>query len=139
MLVDKENITQYIPQRKPFIMIDELVSCDEGKFETRFEVLADNVLCKDGTLSESAMVENVAQSCAAGFGYIKTQSGERGDGLGFIGAVSKLKNHQLPKAGDQLNTQIEVLNQFESIHLIQGSVFVNEELMLQCQMKIVST
>ena len=120
-------------------MIDTIESCDEKEFKTTFEVLDSNPLYIDGQLSESAMTENVAQTCAAGFGYLKSQLNQKSDGLGFIGAVSKLKVYGWPKAGQSLNTTVSVLNEFENIHLIQGQVFVEGELQLECQMKIVST
>ena len=137
MLIDKQNIEQFIPQREPFVMIDTLISADPKEFKSSFEILENNIFLEDDILSASALVENIAQTCAAGFGYINSLSGNREDQLGFIGAVSKLNVLHLPLNGDTLNTEIEILNTFDNINLIQGSVYTNEKKLLECQMKIV--
>ncbi|MEJ6584168.1 MAG: hypothetical protein QNL61_08250 [Crocinitomicaceae bacterium] len=137
MLINKENIQTYLPQRPPFVMIDELINATETSFESAFEVVESNLFIENGILSESALVENVAQTCAAGFGYVGSQNGEEAGKLGFIGAVSRLKVTGLPKTGAKLATKIEILNTFDAIHLIQGTVYENDAELLTCQMKIV--
>lgn len=137
MLVDKENIQKLIPQRPPFVMIDNLISADESGFSSNFELRDEVLLRQDQLVSESTITEHVAQTCAAGFGYLgqKEQAGE--PKIGYIGAVTKLKVHQLPKLGDVLETKVAILQNFENIHLVQGNVFVNETEIFTCQMKIV--
>ena len=137
MLIDKENIKSYIPQREPFIMIDSLVSADEQLFQSRFKVQNDNVFLEDGVLSESALVENVAQTCAAGFGYLGSLAGEGEARLGFIGAISKLEVLAAAKHLDELDTTVTILNNFENIYLIEGKVVCNGTALITCQMKIV--
>ncbi len=137
MLINKENITNYIPQRSPFVMIDSLLEAKENGFKSTFDILPDNIFLENNILSESALVENVAQTCAAGFGYVNSLKGEGAGKLGFIGAVSRLKVHALPKEKDHLVTEISVLNTFDAIHLIQGRVFSNGIELIDCQMKIV--
>ena len=72
MKVNKENIKNYIPQREPFIMIDSLVDASEFGFKSEFIIASTNLFLENGVLSESSLVENVAQTCAAGFGYINS-------------------------------------------------------------------
>lgn len=136
MLANKENIKNFIPQREPFIMVDELLSADEKGFNSTFEVIDSNIFL-DNELSESALTENIAQTCAAGFGYLGSLEEEGEPKIGFIGAVTKLKVHSLPKINAKLNTEVEILNTFGSIHLIQGNVYENGVHLLECQMKIV--
>lgn len=137
MLIDKENIKTYIPQREPFILIDELVSADEKGFNSRFKVQTDTIFIENDTLSESALVENIAQTCAAGFGYLGSLSGGGEARLGFIGAVSRLEVFFSAKTRDQLETSVEIVNSFENIHLIEGIAKCNGVELLKCQMKIV--
>ena len=137
MLINKDQITRFIPQRPPFVMIDSLIDATENSFSSQFEIRKENIFLQDNILSESAMVENVAQTCAAGFGYINSLKGEAEGKLGFIGAVSRLNVRSLPKENDLISTKIEILNTFDAIHLIQGTVYCNEEPLLECQMKIV--
>lgn len=137
MLIDKENITTAIPQRAPFVMIDELMKAGETGFETQFEIQSSNLFLENGILSESALIENVAQTCAAGFGYLNAQAGNDEGQLGFIGSVSKLTVANHANIGDKLNTKVEILTSFDAIHLIEGAVFRNSEELIRCQMKIV--
>ncbi|MDX2361705.1 MAG: hypothetical protein QNK23_12930 [Crocinitomicaceae bacterium] len=137
MLIEKENITRFIPQRAPFVMIDSLASADEKGFESAFTIEDDNIFLENDVLSESAVVENIAQTCAAGFGYVNSLKGEGEGQLGFIGAVSRLTVESLPENGATIETKIEILNTFDAIHLVQGSAYVGDQKLLECQMKIV--
>ncbi len=137
MLVDKQHITEYIPQRPPFVMIDELVTASETGFGTRFEISAENLFLEDGVLSESSLIENIAQTCAAGFGYVNAQKGESAGQLGFIGAVSRLTVTGVARLGDQIETQVTVLNSFDNIHLVEGTASANGTPLVNCQLKIV--
>lgn len=137
MLIDKNFITNYIPQRSPFIMIDKLISANETHFESEFEITGENIFLKDGILSESALIENIAQTCAAGFGYVGSQNGEEAGKLGFIGSVSRLEVKNTAKENDTIKTKITVISTFDTIHLIEGIAFRGNEELVSCQMKIV--
>jgi predicted hotdog family 3-hydroxylacyl-ACP dehydratase len=137
MLINKDSITKYIPQRFPFVMVDNLLSADETQFESTFEINSDNLFLKDGELSESALVENIAQTCAAGFGYVGSLKGEGAGKLGFIGSVTRLEVKKNAQLNDVISTKVNVLSTFDTIHLIEGVASSNGEELLSCQMKIV--
>ncbi len=140
MLVSKKNILNIIPQRAPFVMIDKLLVANEVEgFKTSFQVQQDNVFIENNIVSEGALIENVAQTCAAGFGYVSQQKGNNEPQLGFIGAVSKLKVFGVAKSNDELITKVSVLSTFDRVSLIQGEVECDGEILLECQMKIVIT
>lgn len=136
MLIAKNNITSVIPQRAPFVMIDELISATPEGFETRFLVHADNIFIKDNTLTEGALIENIAQTCAAGFGYLQRNENSE-PRIGFIGGISKLIVHSLPHINQQVETKVSVLYQLDNVNLVKGESFVNGQLLLECEMKIV--
>ncbi len=137
MLIDKNSITNYIPQRFPFVMIDALISANETQFESEFEIRKENIFLKDGVLSESALIENIAQTCAAGFGYIGSQHGEEAGKLGFIGSVSRLEVKKAAGENDWIVTKVAVISTFDTIHLVEGTASCNGEELVTCQMKIV--
>jgi predicted hotdog family 3-hydroxylacyl-ACP dehydratase len=137
MLIDKNFITKYIPQRYPFVMIDKLISANETQFESEFEITGENIFLKNGILSESALIENIAQTCAAGFGYLGSQNGEEAGKLGFIGAVSRLEVKKVAKENDVVKTKITIISTFDTIHLVEGTAFRENEELVSCQMKIV--
>lgn len=137
MLVNRENIKTVIPQREPFIFIDELIQVSPTAFETRFEIRADNLFLTDQVLSESALIENLAQTCAAGFGYLAQQETPGEPKLGFIGAVTQVKPTRNAILGAKINTKIEVLSTFDTIHLVQGTASDEQGELISCQLKIV--
>ena len=138
MLVDKENIHQYIPQKDPFVMVDGLIEKTENGFKTKYKVSAENVLLKNSELSENALIECVAQSCALGFGYEHKSKGNTDTPLGFIGAVSKLEIFDSVILNDLLIIEIKLITSFDIVQLIEGTVYKLEKPVMKCQMKIVS-
>ncbi|WP_346235950.1 3-hydroxyacyl-ACP dehydratase [Niabella insulamsoli] len=130
-----KNIQSYIPQRKPFVLIDTLESCSETSASTAFTVKDDHVLVQNGVLTEPGLIENIAQTAAAHMGYTCQQQ-QKPVPVGFIGAVQNLKITSLPKTGDQLVTAITVKNQIFNATIIEGAISVNDEYIVSCEMKI---
>lgn len=136
MLLTKENITSIIPQKKPFIMIDNLLIANDKEFKSSFKIENDNLFLKEDVLQEPSLIENIAQTVAAGFGFVdRANNGE--PKIGFIGGISKLKVHQLPVLHQEINTTITHLYQFENIFLVKGESFIDGKLLVECEMKIV--
>ncbi len=136
MLVDKENITELLPQRPPILMIDTLISQDEERTVTHFEILDTNMFIRDGEFQESGIIENIAQTAAARAGYYYKMHNETPP-LGFIGAVSKVKIDRYPKSGDTLRTMVEMKHEVFNITMIKGYTFIGDEQIAECEMKIV--
>ncbi len=129
------DITLYIPQRPPFVMVDDLRWCSEEGAASGFRVRQDNIFVENGLLREPALVENIAQTAAARMGYICKQE-SRPVPVGFIGAVQKLKIDRLPALDDVLETTITVKNQVFNATIIEGKIAVNDQLVASCEMKI---
>ncbi|WP_300661891.1 hypothetical protein [Fluviicola sp.] len=137
MLINKENITSIIPQKAPFVMIDALLNADQNGFQSNFTIASDNLFLENGILSESALIENIAQTCAAGFGYLNSLEEDGEPKIGFIGAVTQVQISNPAKLNDQIETSVHILSTFDTIHLIEGTATSNGEVLLSCQMKIV--
>lgn len=137
MLIEKENIESLIPQRPPFVMVDSLVDAAENGFKTQFEITSNNLFIQNSILSESALLENVAQTCAAGFGYLGSLEAESEPRIGYIGAITNVVNIDSAKVGDILETEVVIINSFDAIHLVEGKVSTKGKELLTCQLKIV--
>ncbi len=135
MLVNKENILSLIPQRPPFVMIDQLISNDLESTKTSFAVRADNIFLEEGKLAAAALVENIAQTAAARAGHY-SQTEKKPVLVGYIGAIKDLEIFFLPKISDTLDTEIIIKNQIFDVTLISGTVSCNGKLLAQCEMKI---
>lgn len=135
MRISKAEIEHYIPQRAPFIMIDNLVLATPEKFETDFRILPDNIFVEEGLLREFALIENIAQSSSAGLAVFKRYSGEQLVD-GFIGGVSKLKLYELPKVGDTVYTIVNLVAEIQNMFLLRGETFINERKLIECELKL---
>lgn len=129
------GILSYIPQRFPFVMVDEILFCAETITRTKFLVNEDNIFVENGYFKEPGLVENIAQTAAARAGYI-AQIENQPVLLGYIGAVKNLQIFFLPKTGDELITDIVIENQVFDVTLIAGKIICNHQLAAYCEMKI---
>ncbi len=100
-----KDILPYIPQRPPFVMVQTLEHSDGEGAATRFTVTEDNILVEAGVFKEPGLVENMAQTAAAGTGYRYYHSGERVP-VGFIGAIKNLKINLLPNHSKTITVKI---------------------------------
>lgn len=132
-----EDITmrELIPQRPPFVMIDKMLSFDMTVTVTQFEIRADNVFCKDGSLTAEGLMENIAQTCAARMGYINMNKNEAVK-IGVIGSVNNFEVFHTPKVGDVLVTTIEVIEEMFQITMVKALIKCGDELLAQANMKI---
>ena len=124
-----------LPQRPPFVMIDNLTDYDERNTSTRLLVRADNIFVDNGCMLASGLVENIAQTCAARLGYYNLVSGLPVK-IGYIGAVSNLHVARVPKVGETLDTTIVVEEEVMGMTLASASVCVGDEKIVTASIKI---
>lgn len=134
-MTSSANITDLIPQKPPFVMVDKLLNFSDEITSTGFNIKADNIFVEHGLFKEPGLIENIAQTAAARAGYIaKTENTPVL--VGYIGAVNSLQIFSLPKTGDDLITEITIDNQIFDVTLISGKITCNNKLIAQCKMKI---
>ena len=129
------NILPLIPQKAPFVMIDQLIYSDEKSSRSSFCIKADNILVGDGEFAECGMVENMAQTAAARAGYMG-KNDDKEVMIGYIGAIKNLKVYALPQINDILETEITIDNQIFDVTLLSANVKCRNTLLAQCQMKV---
>ncbi|HEY6956585.1 MAG TPA: hypothetical protein VI385_15145 [Flavisolibacter sp.] len=134
-IISKEEIQNYIPQRPPFVMVDNVVEVSADRFKTNFSILADNIFLDDNELREFALIENIAQSTSAGLAINKRFKGDTKPD-GYLGAISNLKLYGLPGLGDTIETEILVLAQFENMFLVKGVNYLDGRMLMECEMKV---
>ena len=62
-------ILELLPQRPPFVMVDNLTDYSETQSTCCLTVRADNVFFEKGCLTAPGLIEHIAQTCAARLGY----------------------------------------------------------------------
>jgi predicted hotdog family 3-hydroxylacyl-ACP dehydratase len=117
-------------------MIDHLLAFDRVVTKTALSVREDNIFCDENRLTESGLIENIAQTCAARMGYINKYLSNDGVKLGFIGSIRNLEIFRRPKVGESIHTQIQVMEEIFQMTLVNATVTVGEELIASGEMKI---
>jgi predicted hotdog family 3-hydroxylacyl-ACP dehydratase len=138
MVTNGQDILSFIPQRAPFVMVDEIIHSNESTTSSSFIVKADNIFVENELLKEPGLVENIAQTAAARAGYMAKQ-GNKPVRLGYIGAIKNLVINGLPKINEQIITEITIVNQIFDVSVISGKIICNKKVLAQCEMKIFIT
>lgn len=126
---------ELIPQRPPFVMVDRLTAFDPVVTRTELAIGDDNIFVENGFLTASGVTENIAQTCAARMGYINLMNSQTVK-LGFIGAIRNLEIHRLPRAGETIETTIEVREEVFGMTLVDAAVYAGSGLIATSEMKI---
>ena len=124
-----------MPQRPPFVMIDKLLHSDEKHTITGFRVNEDNIFVENGEFREPGLIENIAQTVAAGAGY-KFRRNNDPVAVGYIGSIKNLEIFALPKINDELITEITIDDRVFDVIFISGKSSCNNRIMARCEMKI---
>lgn len=116
-------------------MIDELLETTGAETRTRFTVREGHLFVADGCFTEPGLIENMAQTAAAGTGYKAAESGSPAP-VGFIGAVKNFEVSRLPRTGDTIYTTITLQHQVMNAHIVQGAVTLNDTVIAAAEFKI---
>ena len=135
MIPEKESIIHLIPQRPPFVMIDKILSSEEGKTSTTFYIKEDNIFSENGSFREPGMIENMAQSFAAGRGYEGAKK-KKDPQIGYIGSIKALKIYFFPKVNTEIKTEVCILNQVLNFTSVSGKILSEGKVAAECEIVI---
>jgi len=130
-----QSADHFLPQKFPFQMIDTLLQSDETIIKTSFTIKDDNVLVSNGTFTEGGLIENIAQSAAAGTGYYYLSQDKKVP-IGYIGAVKNILIRQVPVIGSYLETELKTLYQIGNANIVEGKIFLDKQLIASCELTI---
>jgi 3-hydroxyacyl-[acyl-carrier-protein] dehydratase len=135
MLAGKDHITDYIPQRHPMVMIDDLLEASDTHAVTRLKIDAVNIFVENSRLKEPGLVENIAQTAAAHVGY-QCSLKNIPVPIGYIAAVKNLEIFHFPELNSVITTSVRIVNQVLDVTLAEGKIEQNGELCCSCEMRI---
>jgi len=133
MLLDINEIKEYLPQRYPFLLVDRVLEMELGKSIVAYKNVTNNEPFFEGHFPDNPImpgvliIEAIAQ--AAGILGFKTQEKKPKDGFlyYFVGADDlRLRRPVVP--GDQLILKAKVITNRRGIYKFKGTAFVGEEL-----------
>ena len=135
IIADESTIIEYIPQKTPMVLIGKLHSSENGRTVSSFLISEDHLFCDKGQFLEAGLIENMAQTAAAGAGYKSKQEG-KDPMVGFIGGIKNLRIYSLPRTGDEIVTEITIEHQVFDATVVNGKIFLNEKLIAACELTI---
>jgi predicted hotdog family 3-hydroxylacyl-ACP dehydratase len=135
-LMTVHSVLEYIPQRPPFVMVDELVFCNSEQTQTIFTVKENHLFVSKGKFTEMGILENIAQTCAARLGYLNRMFPVR---IGMIGSADNFEIQSLPLVGDQITTTITIMTEVLNVILLSATVLCGELAVASSNMKVVLT
>ena len=119
-------------------MVGRLLYVDESATRTSFLIGPENPLVDNGFFTEAGLLENIAQTVAAGAGWNAAAQG-RTVTPGYIVSVKDFTVAALPRIGDELLTEITVTDRIADIIVISGKVICRDTVIAACEMKILTS
>jgi predicted hotdog family 3-hydroxylacyl-ACP dehydratase len=130
------DIETLIPQKAPFVMVGRLMHVGKNNAISRFMINSDNVFVKDGLFQEAGLMENIAQTAALRAGYM-AHSQNKQVTPGHIITVKHFEVLNLPMAGDELQTEINIEEQLLQLVTISGEIYLGKQLIASCEMNVI--
>lgn len=136
MLASRDKVLNLIPQKFPFVMVDELLNYSEENLKSRFTVGSNNIFVCNDFFIESGVIENMAQSVALHTGYQFFLLNKIAP-TGYIGSINKIEINRLPRLGEILETNVFILQEFMGVTLVDIEVMIKGKIIAKGQMKTV--
>ncbi|MCG2610968.1 ABC transporter permease [Flavobacterium sp. SM15] len=138
-------IQDYLPHRKPMLMVDLILELNDHEVKTVFEIKEDNLFVENGFFAESGLIENAAQTCSSIVGqtfFLDENQNVKQDVqvIGFISGIKKATILALPKVGQTINTEAVLHSRFDtenySICTMKCKTFHETELLLEAEINL---
>jgi len=117
------------------VMVDRVIRSEGSQTVTAFLIRPDNVFLENGKLAEAGLIENMAQTAAAGTGASPEESGKE-PRTGFIGGIKDLTINKLPCTGEEIVTLAVVEHSVLDAKVVRAEVRLNEKVIAGCEIKI---
>lgn len=142
--LEKIDITNFLPHRAPFLLVDKVLSLDDKHVSTSFKIHKNCVFVENSVFSEVGLVEFAAQTCSSivGKSYFEDDDLE-GKGtklIGFISSIKKVVIFSCPSVGTTIISKALLISRFDTdqycICNLQCNVYDGEKELLSCQLNL---
>ena len=130
------DVHELLPQQEPFVMIGCLSHLDMVRTITETMIQEDNLFVENRLFSESGLIENIAQTCAARIGFVNKYIYKKPVQMGFIGSIRNMEVLALPRVGEVITTTVDVREEVFGMTLAEATVFSGEKLLATTEIKI---
>lgn len=133
---DQNFVENLIPQKFPFVMVNSISEYSEEHLVSGFTIKEDNIFVHEGIFQASGLIEHQAQSVALHTGYKFYLLGKEAP-TGYIGAIKTFEAQTLPKTGDELVSEVKIINEMMGVTLVEIITKINGEIIAKSEMKTV--
>ncbi|MDD4603257.1 MAG: hydroxymyristoyl-ACP dehydratase [Bacteroidales bacterium] len=124
-----------IPQKPPMVMVDKVIDISGKTTVTSFLICPENVFLENGLFREPGLIENMAQTAAAGVGSKPGHTGKNPP-MGFIGGIRNLKINSFPAVGQEIRTSVTVTHEIFDATVVEGTISIDQKIIASCELKI---
>lgn len=135
------RIDSYLPQKRPFLMVDEILEGSENRCTTHFIVRQENPLFRGAFFTEAGLLENIAQTAAAHIGFVEVHIRKTNRIMvGVVAAIKQLEIFRLPTRGEQLTTMVEeLMSGVMNMSIYSAEVLVGDEIVAKGEIRVAIT
>lgn len=121
-------------------MVDRWLGAEGTTTRTGFVVSGANPLVQQGRFSVAGLIENLAQTAAAGAGFeaFETFGSDRPPRVGAIVSIDRLEVRLLPEIGAELLTETTVTDRVGDIIVISGKITCRQTTVAAAVLKILA-
>lgn len=143
--LDKIDVSNFLPHRAPFLMIDKLLTLSENSVSTSFKIKEDCIFNENNFLNEIGLTENAAQTCSSivGSSFFEDDDIE-GEGttlIGFISAIKKIEIFSCPSVGDTIISEANLKSRFDAdnytICSLECKTYIGDTKLLYCEINLI--
>ena len=129
-MLNKEKIKEIIPQREPFLMIDEVESFEPGQSAVAYKNVSEEEYYFKGHFPGNPimpgvlMVEALAQTGAVAILSMNENKGKNA----LFGGIDKMKFKKMVVPGDRLKLEVRIIKRKGPIGVGEAIATVNENI-----------
>ena len=117
-----------LPHRAPMLWLEALIDCTDTTASATVRFTTNHFAVTDGVVTETALVECVAQTVAAALGHRAQKGGHTGPANpGLLGAVSGFRILALAPLDKTLLIEVRELKRFGPMLLVAGLISCDGE------------
>ncbi len=134
--ISGKRLGELIPQKDPIVMLSTLEVFEETTLQSSFLITRECIFTQGIQLTESGLIEHMAQSVALHTGYSYYLQNLPAP-VGYIGAIQFVEIYCLPKIGERVFSEVQIIQEFMGVTLVEIITKLDGEIIAKAKMKTV--
>ncbi|KJD32128.1 ABC transporter permease [Tamlana nanhaiensis] len=141
MNLSEINISELLPHRPPFLMVDKVISIDDERVCTQFFINETSIFNDNGYFAEAGLIEYAAQTCSCIVGKSFYDNKSTVKLIGFISAIKKVTIQHLPKVNTTISSNANLISRFDaddySLCNIECTIIQDHKELVSCNLNLI--